>query len=121
MALSFNPFPAASHSVYKAANVHDLVTGSRKGLTTSLFGSNAQPKASSLSDAQKSTLTQLESFVTDNVKGPQADKLMASIAGLRQLMNGGSKDYTDPVTQLLKLNSNLAASFERGSVLNQLL
>ena len=99
-------------------NVYDLVTGNnRQDVTTaSLRGMLSGETPSNLTENQKSSLSQLESYITENVSGDDQTKLLDSLAGLQQLLELGNTDQSnlDPIFSLL-------ANADTGLDLNSLL
>jgi hypothetical protein len=108
-------------------NVYDLVTGNnRQDVTTaSLRGLLSGEPQANLTENQKSSLSQLESYITENVSGDDQTKLLDSLAGLQQLLELGNTDQAnlDPIFSLLATADtglNLNSLLKTGSVFDSL-
>jgi len=108
-------------------NVYDLVTGNnRQDVTTaSLRGLLSGQAPSALTESQESTISSLESYITDNVSEADAPKLLESLAGLRDLLELGNTDQSnlDPIFSLLSANSanlDLTNLLKTGSIFDSL-
>ena len=110
-------------------NVYDLVTGnnSQDVTTASLRGMlNGEPQ-SNLTENQKSTISSLESYISNNesISGDDKTKLLDSLAGLQQLLELSNTDQTnlDPIFSLLSANSadsDLSSLLKTGSLFDSL-
>ena len=110
-------------------NVYDLVTGNnRQDVTTaSLRGMLAGETPSNLTDKQKSTISSLQSYITnnENISGDDKTKLLDSLAGLQSLLELSNTDQTnlDPIFSLLSANSgdvDLSSLLKTGNVYDSL-
>lgn len=121
MAITLNTFQAFTTPSRSDAGAYGLLTGApvTTDTTASLFGQKKQ--AGALSDTQKQTISQLESYVKEHVSGAQADALMKDIEGLTQLYTFGNSNASfNALSQLLGGDSALSSSLASGSLINQL-
>ncbi len=87
----------------KNANVYDLLSGT-KNVNEAILGGliSSGQNLSKQQLVNEDILVGLEDFVKQNISGKDADKLYASINGLRQLLNNQETDADlDPAFSLL--------------------
>ena len=110
-------------------NVYDLVTGNnlQDVTTASLRGLLGGEPQTNLTDTQKTTISSLQSYITDNdnISDDDKTKLLGSLAGLQQLLEQSNTDQTnlDPIFSLLSANSadfDLSNLLKTGSVYDTL-
>lgn len=103
-------------------NVYDLVTGDneRSIASASLSGLLTEGVASNLTDSQVTSLSTLESFITDNVNESEQGVLFESLASLQGLLelNNTASGQLDPIFALITSNEGLTQSFNLASLLD---
>lgn len=107
-------------------NVYDLVTGknSQDITTAALSGMlNGEPQTN-LTETQRTTIDNLKGYISNNVQGNDATKLLESVAGLEQLLELGNTDVNlDPIFSLMASNPenlDLSSLVKTGSLFDSL-